>query len=66
MTRITLTITMLPAVERLGCSRISRKATPGAASTGKMPLKKRRTRLPRAARARDTKSTTAYFANSLG
>ena len=57
---------IVPAVDRLGCSRISRNMTPGTISTGRMPVKSFSTFRPRAVRVMAMNSTVAYFASSPG
>ena len=60
------TISMLPAVDRFGCKRISRNIAPGTMKSGTRPVKNLRTSLPGALRARARKRIMAYLASSEG
>ena len=66
MTIKTLTMMMVPAVDRLGCSKIKRNMIPGTTSTGKMPVHSFSTFLPRTVSVMAMNSTAAYFASSPG
>ena len=57
---------MVPAVERLGCSRMSRNMTPGTISTGRMPEKSFSILFPRTVSVIAMNRTAAYFAISPG
>ena len=62
----TLTMMMVPAVDRLGCSRIKRNMIPGTISTGRIPVHSFSTFLPRTVSVMAMNSTAAYFASSPG
>ena len=57
---------MVPAVDRFGCSRISRNMTPGTMSTGRMPRNSFSIFLPRTVSVMAMNSTAAYLASSPG
>ena len=60
------TISMLPAVDRFGCMRISRNIVPGMMNSGASPVKKRLRFLDFMLSARARNRIDAYFASSDG
>ena len=60
------TISMLPAVDRLGCRRISRNIAPGMTNIGTSPVKKRPKSRFFMLNARARNRIDAYFASSDG